>query len=115
MEVSREVPLAHTYVAFNDFDSNMLCVLHSKRMLMVEIATNPKHYRVHAGVVLGRYAPEKNLGTPARYHILGHIFNLDILLSYCSLIGPCIRYCRIALSANIYYSINALWTQSTTR
>jgi hypothetical protein len=51
-------------------------------MRMVEIATNPQGYRVPAGHVLMRYAPDKNQPTPAQYHISGHNFNLDISPSY---------------------------------
>jgi len=51
-------------------------------MRLVEIVTNPQGYRVHAGAVLKRYAPDKNQATPARYHISNHNFNLDISLSY---------------------------------
>jgi hypothetical protein len=45
---------------------------------MVEVATNPQGHRVHAGKVLMRYTPDKNLAAPVRYHISGHNFNLDI-------------------------------------
>jgi hypothetical protein len=34
-----------------------------------------------------RYATDKNQPTPARYHISGYNFNLDIALSYGSVIG----------------------------
>jgi len=54
----------------------------SYMLRMVEIATNPKGYHVHAGEVLKRYAPDKNQATPTRYHISNHNFNLDILLSF---------------------------------
>jgi len=64
-------------------------------MRMVEIATNPLDYRVHAGEVLKRYAPDYHQATPARYHILDHNFNLDISLSYGSVMGN---------AANIVYS-----------
>jgi hypothetical protein len=56
------------------------------RMHMVEISTNPYDYRVHAGEVLKRYAPDKNQATPPPYHISGHNFNLDISHSYGSVI-----------------------------
>jgi len=56
-------------------------------MPMVEIATHPLGYRVHAGAVLKRSAPDNNQATPARYHISGLNFNLDISLSYGSVIG----------------------------
>ena len=45
---------------------------------MVEVATNPSGYRVHASEVLKRYAPDKNQATPARYLISDHNSNLDI-------------------------------------
>jgi hypothetical protein len=54
---------------------------------MVEIATNPQGYRVHAGEVLMRYSPDKNQAKPARYYISGHNFNLDISHSYGPVIG----------------------------
>jgi hypothetical protein len=80
---------------FYDSDSNVLCILHSLSSAcilrqvgtwtrMVEIATNPYGYRVHAGEVLKRYTPDKNQATPARYHISGNNYNLDISHSYCS-------------------------------
>jgi len=34
-------------------------------MRMVEIATHPLGYRVHAGAVLKRYAPDETQATPA--------------------------------------------------
>jgi len=55
-------------------------------MRMVEIATIPNGYRVHAGEVLTSYAPDKYQATPARYVISDHNFKLDILLSYGSVI-----------------------------
>jgi len=55
-------------------------------MRIVEIATHPLGYRVHAGAVLKRYAPDETQATPAWYHISGHNFNLNILLSYGSVI-----------------------------
>jgi hypothetical protein len=54
---------------------------------MVEIATNPQGCRVHAGTALRGYVTDKNQPTLARYHISGHNFNLDISLSYGSVIG----------------------------
>jgi hypothetical protein len=54
---------------------------------MVEIATNPQGYRVHASEELMLYATDKNEPTLARYHIWGHNFNLDISHSYGSVIG----------------------------
>jgi hypothetical protein len=57
------------------------------RMCMVAIATHPKGYRIHACAVLMRYTTDKNQPTPARYHISGHNFILDITLSYGSVIG----------------------------
>jgi len=53
---------------------------------MVEIATNPFGYRVHAGAVLKRCAPVKNQATPTRYYISDHNFKLDILFAYGSVI-----------------------------
>ena len=58
---------------------------------MVEIATNPNGYSVHAGEVLKCYASDKNQATPVPYNISDHNFNLDILLSYGSVIGTCIH------------------------
>jgi len=58
---------------------------------MVEIATNPKGYGVDADEVLMRYIPDKNQATPARYHISDQNFNLDILLSYGSIVGNICR------------------------
>ena len=74
------------------------------QMRLVEIATNPQGYRVHAGAVLKRYTPDSDQATPAWYHISDHNFNLDISLSYGSVIGNAanIVYCRF--SANQYCS-----------
>jgi hypothetical protein len=77
------------------------------RTRMVEIATNPQGYRVHASEVLKRYAPDKNQATLERYHISGHNFNLDISLSYGSVIGNDCRHSAQRLDANSYYSIIA--------
>jgi len=51
-------------------------------MRMVDIATNPFGYHVHAGEVLKRYAADENQTLPAQYHIAGHHFYLDICVSY---------------------------------
>jgi len=59
---------------------------------MVEVATNPFGYYVHAGEVLKSYPPDKNLVTPARYHIPGHNSNLDILRSYGSVV---VNICQV--------------------
>jgi len=59
----------------------------SKGTRMVEIATNPQGYRVHASAVLMRYATDKNQPPPTQYHISGHNFNLDIAHSHGSVIG----------------------------
>jgi len=58
---------------------------------MVEVATNPLGYCVHAGEVLKRHAPDKNQTTPTQYHISDHNFNLDILRSYGSVVGNICR------------------------
>jgi len=60
-------------------------------MGIVEIATNSFDYCVHASVVLKHYAADKNQASPARYHISVHNFNLDILLTYGSVVGTYIR------------------------
>jgi len=57
------------------------------RIRVVEIATNPKGYCVHACEVLKHCATDENQPTLARYHISGHNFNLDISHSYTSVIG----------------------------
>jgi hypothetical protein len=74
---------------------------------MVEIATNPYGYRVHAGEVLKCYAPDKNQAIPTRYHISGHNFNLDISHSYGSVIGTAADIADRMLYANQYYSMIA--------
>ena len=58
---------------------------------MVETATNPFGYRVHAGAVLKHSGPNKNQATPARYHIFDHNSNLDIVHLYGLVIGTSIR------------------------
>ena len=63
-------------------------------MHMVEIATNHEGYHVHAGMVLKRYAPDKNQATPTWYHISDHNFNLDISLSYGLVAGNIYRHSR---------------------
>jgi len=59
---------------------------------MVEIATNPKGYRVHAAEVLKLYPPDRNQTTTAQYHISDHNFNLNISLSYGSVVGNIYRH-----------------------
>jgi hypothetical protein len=76
-------------------------------MRMVEIATNPQGYRVHACAVLLRYATDKNQPTPASYHISGHNFNLDISLSYGSVVGTAADTTYRLLRANQYCSMIA--------
>jgi hypothetical protein len=76
-------------------------------MRMVEIATNPQGYRVHASVVLMRYATDKNQPTLARYHISGHNFNFDISHSYGSVIGNAANIVYRRLRANKYCSMIA--------
>jgi hypothetical protein len=56
------------------------------RMCLVEIATNPQGYHVHADEVLNRYTPDQDLATPTRYHMSGHHCNLDIMPLYRSVI-----------------------------
>jgi len=77
------------------------------RMRMVEIATNPNGYHVHAGAVLKHYAPDKNQATPAQYHISDHNVNLDISLSYVSVIGNAADIAYRRLRANQYCSMIA--------
>jgi len=76
-------------------------------MRLVEIAMNPQGYRVHAGAVLKRYAPDHNQATPARYHISDYNFNLDISLSYGSVIGNAANIVYSRFLANQYYSMIA--------
>jgi hypothetical protein len=73
------------------------------RTRMVEIATNPKGYRVHADEVLKRYATDTNQPTLAQYHISGHNFDLDISHSYGSVIGIIAD-----LAYNIFELINSI-------
>jgi len=54
-----------------------------------------------------RYATDKNQPTPARYHISGHNFNLDISLSYGSVIGNAANIVCRRLRANQYCSMIA--------
>jgi hypothetical protein len=60
------------------FDSNMLATCILNECVMVEVATNPFGYRVHAGEVFNHYAPDKNQATPAQYHISDHNIHRDI-------------------------------------
>jgi len=76
-------------------------------MRLVEIATHPVGYRVHAGAVLKRYAPDNNQAPPARNHISGHNFNLDISLLYGSVIRNAANIVYSCLSANQYCSMIA--------
>jgi len=76
-------------------------------MRLVEIATNPQGYRVLASAVLKRYAPDSDQATPARYHISDHNFNLDISLSYGSVIGNAANIVYSRLWANQYCSMIA--------
>jgi hypothetical protein len=69
-------------------------------MRMVEIATNPQGYRVHASAALMRYATDKNQPTLARYHISGHNFNFDISQLYGSVIGTAADIAYRLLRAN---------------
>jgi len=73
-------------------------------MRLARIATNPNGYRVHAGAVSKRYAPDENQATPAKYYISDHNFNLNILLSYGSVIGNNANIVYSALCANQYCS-----------
>ena len=102
IEASRDVMHVHPYYAIHDFDSNALCDLHSYMygcmlweaalwLRCVEIATNRRGDRVHAGEVLKRYTPDKNQAAPTRYQISEHNFNLDILHTDCSVFGTRIR------------------------
>jgi len=59
---------------------------------LVEVATNPFGYCVHAGEVFKRYTSDKNQATPARYHISDHNFNLYISLLYGSVVGNIFRH-----------------------
>jgi len=79
------------------------CYGKSYRMCLVEDATNPFGYGVHAGEVSKHYAPDKNQATPARYHISGHTFNLDISLSYGSAIENSYRH-----SGSVFEPINTI-------
>jgi len=105
-------------LCLHDFDSNVLCVLHfiivrmhtmasRLEMCVVEIATNPQGYRVHADAVLKRYTPDHDQSTSGRYHISDHNFNLDISLSYGSVIRNNCQHSVQRLSANQYYSMIA--------
>jgi len=76
-------------------------------MRLVEIATYPLGYRVHAGAVLKRYAPDETQATPARYHISDHNLNLDISLLYSSVIGTNCQHSVQRLRANQYCSMIA--------
>jgi len=69
IESSRDVTHAHPYFLSMILIAMCFCVLHSIivrmhtmasrfGMRLVEIATNPQGYRVHAGEVLKRYAPD---------------------------------------------------------
>jgi hypothetical protein len=70
------------------------------RMRMVEIATNPQGYRVHASAALMLFATDKNQPTLAQYHISGYNFNLDISHSYGSVIGTAADIAYRLLQAN---------------
>jgi len=76
-------------------------------MRLVEIATNPLGYRVHAGAVLKRYTPDETQATPAGNHISSHNFNLDISLLYGSGIGNNCQHSVQRLRANQYCSMIA--------
>jgi hypothetical protein len=76
---------------------------------VVEIATNPFGYRVHAVVVLKHYAPDKNQATTTRYHHISDLnFNWETLVTYGSGIRTSTRYTRNDLSINQYYSMITL-------
>jgi hypothetical protein len=85
--------------------------MHSKasrhRTRMVEIATNPQGYRVHASAAFNAYATDKNQPTLARYHISGHNFNLNISHSYGPVIGTAADIAYRLLRANQYCSMIA--------
>jgi len=107
IEASQDVTDAHPYFVFHDFDSNIHLRLTFKRMCLASFATNPNGYRVHAGAVLKCYAADKNQATPATYHISDHNFNLDISLSYGSVIGNIADIAYKRLRADQYYSMIA--------
>jgi len=54
-----------------------------------------------------RYAPDETQATPAWYHISHHNFNLDISLSYGSVIGNAANIVYSRFLANQYYSMIA--------
>jgi len=76
-------------------------------MRLVKIATIPLGYRVQAGAVLKRYAPDDTQATPAGNHISSYNFNLDISLSYGSVIGNNCQHSVQRLRANQYCSMIA--------
>jgi hypothetical protein len=56
-------------------------------MHIVEVAMTPFGWRIHAdAVTLKHYAPDTNQATPAQYYISDLNFNMDISLSYGSVI-----------------------------
>ena len=69
-------------------------------MRMVECATNPFGYRVHASEVLKYYTPDKNQATLAQYHISDHNFNFDMSHWYGLEIGNYCQHSVQRLSAN---------------
>jgi hypothetical protein len=68
---------------------------------MVQIATNPFGYRVHAGAVLLSYAPDNNQATLKQYHISDYNINLAIIRSYGSVVGSIFRH-----SHSVFKQIN---------
>jgi len=76
-------------------------------MRLVEVATNPHGYRVHAVALLKHYTPDKIHATTARYHISDHNFNFDISHSYSSVTGNNCRHSEQRLYDNSYCSMIA--------
>ena len=98
IESSRDVTHAHPFFLSMILIATCFCFLHSIIVRMhtmtsrlgtrlTEVATNPLGYRVHASEGLKRYTPDFDQATLAGYHISDHNFNLDISLSYGSVIG----------------------------
>jgi len=56
-------------------------------MRMVVIAMNSQGYHIHAGAELKHHVPDNNQATPIQYHIPDHNLNMDILVSYGSVVG----------------------------
>jgi hypothetical protein len=56
-------------------------------MNLVEIATNPHGYCLHAVEVLNRYTPDEIQATTTRYRKSNLTVNLEILRSYGSVVG----------------------------